>query len=226
MSITGVSSSTQSTDTTSTPGMKGTKDEFLKLFMAQLQYQDPFAPTSGADMVAQLAQLSSVEQAKQTNDTLADLATAQNAVANANLASLVGRDCNATAAGFSIDEAGGTPPPLDVKTATPTKDAAIVITDANGKEIRRIPIPDGSTQASVAWDGKDANGQPVKPGSYSISVDAGKSASTINASWHGRVDSLELTAEGPRLRIGGVLIAPGDIHTIGNTSDSATGQKA
>ncbi len=230
MSITGVSSSTQSTDTTSTPGMKGTKDEFLKLFMAQLQHQDPFAPTSGADMVAQLAQLSSVEQAKQTNEMLADLATAQNAVANANLASLVGRTCNATAANFSIDETGGTPPPLDIKTASPTKEAAIVITDANGKEVRRIPIPDGSTQASIAWDGKDASGAAVKPGSYSISVDAGKSTSQVNASWNGRVDSLELTAAGPRLRIGGVLIAPGDIHTIGSSntigSEAATGRKA
>src|SRR5690349_15988750 len=192
MSITGISSATQSTDTTSTPGMRGTQDEFLKLFMAQLQYQDPFAPTSGADMVAQLAQLSSVEQAKQTNDTLADLATAQNAVANANLASLVGRTCNATAAGFAIDETGGTPPPLDVTSATPTKGASIVITDESGKEVRRIPIPDGTTKTSIAWDGKDASGQPVKPGAYSISVDGGTSASPVTASWTGRVDSLEL----------------------------------
>ncbi|HEU4612714.1 MAG TPA: flagellar hook capping FlgD N-terminal domain-containing protein, partial [Kofleriaceae bacterium] len=86
--ITGTSSSTATT--TSSTQLQGTKDEFLRLFMAQLQHQDPFAPTSGADMVAQLAQLSSVEQAKQTNAMLADLATAQNAVANANLASLVG----------------------------------------------------------------------------------------------------------------------------------------
>ncbi len=198
--------------------LQGTKDEFLRLFMAQLQHQDPFAPTSGADMVAQLAQLSSVEQAKQTNAMLADLATAQNAVANANLASLVGRDARATAAGFSIDSTGGTPPPLELSTTSPTKGASLVITDESGKEVRRIPIPDGTTSTSLAWDGKSASGGPMPPGDYQISVDAGKSSSQINVSWSGRVDAVELTANGPRLRMGGVLLAPGDIHTIGNQS--------
>lgn len=198
--------------------LHGTKDEFLRLFMAQLQHQDPFAPTSGADMVAQLAQLSSVEQAKQTNAMLADLATAQNAVANANLASLVGRDARATAAGFTVDQTGGTPPPLDVSTTSPTKGASLVIKDANGKEVRRIPIPDGTTSTSVAWDGKAADGRALPPGNYQISVEAGQTTSDINVSWSGRVDAVELTAMGPRLRMGGVLIAPGDIHTIGNQS--------
>lgn len=203
--------------------LQGTKDEFLRLFMAQLQHQDPFAPTSGADMVAQLAQLSSVEQAKQTNAMLADLTAAQNAVANANLASLVGRECNATADGFSIDATGGTPPPLDITTSSPTKGASLVITDENGKEVRRIPIPDGTTATSIAWDGKTASGGALPAGSYKISVEAGTSTSTINASWSGRVDAVELTANGPRLRMGGILLVPGDIHTIG-TQSAATGQ--
>jgi flagellar basal-body rod modification protein FlgD len=195
--------------TTSNTQLKGSKDEFLRLFMAQLQHQDPFAPTSGADMVAQLAQLSSVEQAKETNAMLADLATAQAAVANANLASLVGRQCNATASTFSVDKAGGSPPPLEISTSAPTKGASIVISDENGKEIRRVPIPDGSTRTSLAVG-------TLPAGNYQVTVDAGKSTASINASWSGRVDAVELTAEGPRLRMGGVLLLPGDIHTIGN----------
>jgi len=223
MSIDGITGTTGTAAPTNSTQLKGTKDEFLRLFMAQLQHQDPFAPTSGADMVAQLAQLSSVEQAKQTNAMLADLATAQNAVANANLASLVGRDCNATAESFSIDATGGTPPPLDISTTSPTKGAAVVITDANGKEVRRIPIPDGTTATSITWDGKNASGGALPAGNYNISVEAGTSTSTINASWSGRVDAVELTPNGPRLRMGGVLLSPGDIHTIGNQT-AATGQ--
>lgn len=229
MSIDGITAPTAPTTPTGSGGvLKGTQDEFLKLFMAQLQYQDPFAPTSNAEMVGQLAQLSSVEQAKQTNMQLADLASAQAAVANANLASLVGRDCNANIGGFSVDGTGGAPPPMNVTSANPTKGAAMVITDANGKEIRRIPIPDGTTSATLAWDGKDANGAPVAKGSYSMSVDKGTSTSEITASWAGRVDAVELTANGPRLRIGGLLLAPGDIHTIGPESIDTTpsGQKA
>ncbi len=226
MSIDAISSPTITTNASSTGGaLKGTQDEFLKLFMAQLQYQDPFAPTSNAEMVGQLAQLSSVEQAKQTNVQLADLASAQAAVANANLASLVGRDCNATVGKFSVDSTGGAPPPMTVASANGTKGASMVITDANGKEVRRIPIPDGTTSASLAWDGKDTNGATVAKGSYSMTVDKGASTSDITASWTGRVDAVELTANGPRLRIGGVLLAPGDIHTIG-TESAPSGQKA
>lgn len=199
--------------TNSSPGMKGTKDEFLKLFMAQLQHQDPFAPTSGADMVAQLAQLSAVEQAKTTNDQLAELAAQQASSASASLSNLVGRECNAATGAFTLDK-GGTPP-IEVTATGPMKGAAIVITNADGKELRRIAIPDGATASTVAWDGKDASGHPVAPGSYKISVDAGSTGSTIVSKWHGRVDAVELTPDGPRLRMGGVLIAPGDIRTIG-----------
>jgi flagellar hook assembly protein FlgD len=75
------------------------------------------------------------------------------------------------------------------------------------------------------WDGKDASGQTLAKGTYSMTVDKGTSTSDITASWSGRVDAVELTASGPRLRIGGVLLAPGDIHTIGNES-APSGQKA
>lgn len=224
--IDGISTPSVTTPTTGSGGaLKGTQDEFLKLFMAQLQYQDPFAPTSNAEMVGQLAQLSGVEQAKKTNEQLADLASAQAAVANANLASLVGRDCNANIGTFSVDGQGGAPPPMAISAANPTKGASLVITDANGKEVRRIPIPDGTTSTTLAWDGKDASGALVGKGGYTASIDKGGSPTDISASWTGRVDAVELTANGPRLRIGGVLLAPGDIHTIG-TETAPSGQKA
>lgn len=217
--------STNATSTNAGKGLQGSKDEFLKLFMAQLQHQDPFAPTSGADMVAQLAQLSSVEQAKQTNSQLAELAASQASAASAGLSSLIGRECDAAVGGFSIDGKGGTPPPLEIASTAATKGAAIVITDADGKELRRIAIPDGSTHTSLAWDGNDASGKPLPAGSYAMTVDPGSTTSTINAQWQGRLDAVELTTSGPRLRMGGVLLSPGDIRTIGATTTTVNGKE-
>ena len=49
------------------------RDEFLKLLTVQMSHQDPLAPMDNKDMIAQLAQFSSVEQMTQVNSTLEDL---------------------------------------------------------------------------------------------------------------------------------------------------------
>jgi flagellar basal-body rod modification protein FlgD len=212
-----IDATTPSTTPTPTSGaLTGSKDEFLRLFMAQLQHQDPLQPKSGADMVAQLAQFSSVEQAQQTNQHLTDLAAAQSATSSASLSSLVGRSCNAAAANFQLDQ-GGAVPPLQISSTSPLTGAAAVITDDNGKELRRIALPAGRS-AEVAWDGRDGNGTQVAPGSYHITVEPGTTTGTITSQWHGRVDAVELSSDGARLRMGGLLLAPGDVRTIGLTT--------
>lgn len=222
MTIDAISQANSTPTNLVSPGLKGSKDEFLKLFMAQLQHQDPFAPTSGADMVAQLAQLSSVEQAKQTNDQLAELTAQQTSAASASLANLVGRICDAKVGAFQLDGKGGAPPPIDVTSASAMKGASVVIKDAEGKELRRIPIADGVKSASVVWDGKDAAGNPLAAGAYKMEIESGTGTSSVQAEWRGNIDSVELTADGPRLRMGGVLLSPGDITAFGGTSPTTT----
>jgi flagellar basal-body rod modification protein FlgD len=214
-----IQTATTPTPSSQTPQnqLQGTQDEFLKLFMAQMQNQDPLDPSSGSDMVAQLAQFSSVEQQAQTNQQLQDLVAAQASNASASLSSLVGRQCDATATDFTIDAAGGAPPPLSLTSSSSMKGASVVITDDNGKEVRRLSAPDAKS-ATLAWDGKDASGNPVPPGNYHISIDGG--TSPVTATWHGRVDAVELTPDGPRLRMGDVLITPASITTIGATTNT------
>jgi flagellar basal-body rod modification protein FlgD len=176
-------------------------------------------------MVAQLAQFSSVEQQTQTNQRLADLASAQAAQSSASLSNLVGRTCSAAVGDISIDRKG-TPPPLQVTSDSPTVGASITITDANGKQVRKIAIPDGSTSTTLAWDGNTDAGTAAPAGDYKVSIDAGKNTATVSAQWQGRVDGIELTSTGARLRMGDVLIAPADVRTIGletaGTSTSST----
>jgi len=214
MTIDPLSAASTTTTPTAPNQLQGSKDEFLKLFMAQLQHQDPLNPQNGSDMVAQLAQFSSVEQATETNQHLADLVAAQSSTSSASLSSLVGRDCNASAGDFKLDRPGSVPP-LQLESTGPMKGASVVITDDSGKEIRRIPVPSGATSATIAWDGKTASGTTAPAGNYHVSVDAGTSSSTITSQWHGRVDAVELTPDGPRLRMGGLLLAPAAITTIG-----------
>ncbi|RVU37062.1 flagellar hook capping protein [Rheinheimera riviphila] len=46
------------------------QEEFVKLFLAQLNYQDPLEPLNNREFLAQLAQFSSLEQSRQINDNI------------------------------------------------------------------------------------------------------------------------------------------------------------
>lgn len=60
----------QSSEKSTKPGGELGKDEFLKLLVAQMQFQDPLDPQDNAEYVAQLAQFTSVEQMTNLNDRL------------------------------------------------------------------------------------------------------------------------------------------------------------
>ncbi len=62
----GSSSSTAQASTTQTMS----KDEFLQLFVAQLQNQDPLSPMDSSQFTSQLAQFSSLEQLTNLNTSM------------------------------------------------------------------------------------------------------------------------------------------------------------
>lgn len=43
------------------------QEDFIKLFLSQLQFQDPLEPVDNREFLAQLAQFSSLEQSRQTS---------------------------------------------------------------------------------------------------------------------------------------------------------------
>ncbi|KTC87764.1 flagellar hook assembly protein FlgD [Legionella drozanskii] len=47
--------------------------DYLKLFMQELSYQDPLKPVDNKEFMAQMAQISSLQEAQQTNQALAEL---------------------------------------------------------------------------------------------------------------------------------------------------------
>lgn len=50
-----------------------TQDDFLRLFLTQLSFQDPLEPVDNREFLAQLAQFSTVEQIRQNNENIEGL---------------------------------------------------------------------------------------------------------------------------------------------------------
>lgn len=88
------------------------KDDFLKLLITQLKYQDPLKPTEDKEFIAQMAQFSSLEQITNLNKGITDLLKAQgynNLVGQA--VSLIGK--NIEAVNSEKDEKGNQLPPIN-----------------------------------------------------------------------------------------------------------------
>ena len=51
------------------------QNDFIKLFLTQLNFQDPMEPVDNREFLAQIAQFSSLEQARQTGEKIDDLVT-------------------------------------------------------------------------------------------------------------------------------------------------------
>jgi flagellar basal-body rod modification protein FlgD len=81
---------TTATDASKVSNPKATmdKDGFLKLFVAQLQHQDPSAPMDAKDSIAQMASFSMVEGMNNMQSTNASIASS---LGTSNAVGLIGR---------------------------------------------------------------------------------------------------------------------------------------
>ncbi len=60
-------------DTNTTQNNTINQEDFIRLFLTQLQVQDPLEPVDNREFLAQLAQFTSLEQSRQTSQNTTDL---------------------------------------------------------------------------------------------------------------------------------------------------------
>lgn len=216
-----VTSITATTDTTAAAAaMKKSlgmnKDDFMKLFIAQLQYQDPLKPQDPSAMLDQLSQLSLVEQSYNSNTALNNLLSAQNNSMAVTSVSFIGKDVKANGNAVSFD--GSTATSLQYHLPVPASTTTVTISDASGHIVRTVQ-PGGAPagDASVTWDGRDNNGALLPAGAYSFAVSATSASGTaVGATTYttGRIDGVNIANGTPVLTIGAANVLLTDVISV------------
>jgi len=142
------------------------QEDFLTLLVAQLQNQDPLNPADATEFTAQLAQYSQLEQMFTLNDTMEEMAVAQNNSQRITALSLMGKDILVEGNTFEFTEG---PVELGYRINGTVTDASLTIQDQQGKTVAEIDVEAYSSgNHSVTWDGKDSDGNDLEPGTYTI----------------------------------------------------------
>lgn len=176
-------------------------DAFLTLMVAQLENQDPTKPMDNMDFIAQLAQFGSVSGIQELNDSFADLAASLSGNQALEAASLVGRsvvtESNLGTLEARVTADGESVLALDasIDFDGPTAGGAFYVQDLAGRMIYSSALPPSSGGLfKVRWDGLDASGNPVPPGTYRVSADAivNGQNTAVSVYAHQRVDSVSV----------------------------------
>jgi flagellar basal-body rod modification protein FlgD len=216
-----VTSVTSASDTTAASAamkksMGMNKDDFMKLFIAQLKYQDPLKPQDPSAMLDQLSQLSLVEQSYNSNTALNNLLTAQNNSTTMNSVSFIGKNVKAYGNAAAFD--GASPTALQFNLSVPASSGTVTITDAAGRTVRTATLGSLATgDSTFAWDGRNNSGQLLPAGAYNFAVSAtSASGSTVVATTYttGRIDGVAFVSGVPMLSIGGASVALADIISV------------
>jgi len=193
------------------------KDDFMKLFIAQLQYQDPLKPQDPSAMLDQLSQLSLVEQSYNSNTALSNLLVAQNNSISLTAVSFIGKDVKANGNSVSFD--GSTPPVLEFNLPLSAASTQVSIVNGAGQTVRTATL--GSSDAgdnSFSWDGRDNSGALLPAGAYTFAVTATTAdGSAISSATYttGKIDGVNLSGSTPQLTIGAVSVALNDVISMG-----------
>jgi flagellar basal-body rod modification protein FlgD len=192
------------------------KDDFLKIFLAQLSQQDPTAPVDSTAFVAQLAQFSSLELQENANTDLEGLMTGQAAAQQTNVTNLVGKDV--TFSSNSISLTSGQSATINAGLGTDAANVTAVITDSTGKTVRTLTLgANAAGPVSVVWDGRNDQGNALPSGTYQAAVTAagaGGVSVAVTQTQTGEVSGISFTGGTTQLLVGASTVQLSTITQI------------
>jgi flagellar basal-body rod modification protein FlgD len=200
------------------------KEDFLKLLVTQLRFQDPLSPDDPKEFVAQLAQFSSLEQQINVNQSLENVgnlvSSLKDSVGMSRGVSLLGKTVKGQ--GNSLSLAGGQAMAASYQLPRDAKEVKISIFDGGGGLVRTLNLGSQATGLrQFSWDGKNADGKLAADGSYTYQVTALDSQGNgieVTNYFTGKVQEVFQDSQGVWLKVDGREIRLDNIVSVNQSS--------
>ncbi|MFA6192646.1 MAG: FlgD immunoglobulin-like domain containing protein [Sulfurimonas sp.] len=145
------------------------KDDFMKLLLVELQYQDPTEPMDSQKILTQTSQLATLESSDKTNTALTALTTALGSSQQFSTIAAIGKTADLGSDAITFDK--GTDSKFEVYFPKSVKDGTVTISDKNGNKVGTLDV--GTNPAGVyqfTWDGKNSAGNIADSGIYHVNA--------------------------------------------------------
>ncbi len=145
------------------------KNDFLKLLLTQLQYQDPTAPTNTEKILTQTSQLATLEASTNTQKALDQLATSLGTAQQFSTIAAIGKTADLGSDAITLNK--GKSSTFEVYFPQDVKNGSVVITDNNGATVKTLDV--GTNPSGVykfTWDGSNTAGNALKSGIYHVNA--------------------------------------------------------
>ena len=153
------------------PNSQLDKDAFMKLFLKQLEMQDPTQPMDTDKMLDQTAQMSTMEMntnMQQTIQTLSNTLTSTNKLNTISAIGKMGDTGNRYINVTDDDESKS----FDLYFGDDIESGNVTIKDKSGNIIKTLSLDSHSKGVlNFDWDLKDDNGQRVKSDTYEVTAE-------------------------------------------------------
>ena len=145
------------------------KDDFMKLFIAQMQSQDPLNPQDSSQMAAQMAQFNGLEQMMNVNKTLETMLQSQSTDRAVGMVDYIGKEVDIGSGMLKWNKSKLTKSAFEVD--QPLANAFVEIRDSSGQVISQQDLGNLMPgEHNVKWDGKLKDGSPANAGIYHFSL--------------------------------------------------------
>lgn len=191
------------------------KDDFLKLFLAQLKNQDPLQPRDSHELASQLAQFTSLEKLENIDQGIHQMSSSKEKKADYKALGLMGKKVfgDLSKINYSGKEISFQYDLLDKA----HKVEVAILNGANEAERDWVFTEQAKGFHQFNWDGLKEDGSQMASGNYTLQVKAynqeGEKVES-RTSFEGVVTGVNFTKEGTLLLIGEKAVKLSDVDKI------------